>query len=89
MGLPVCLAFADGLLDQVDGGMVLVGSDFVTNQVPHTFLRVQFRMIRRQVLDFDVGTGVKELLNPFALVPRSPVDVEVDFRFPDSMAEVV
>ena len=39
-GLPVPLAFADGLLDQVDGGMVLVGSDFVTNQVPHMFLRV-------------------------------------------------
>jgi len=85
----VPLAFADGVLDQVDGGMILVGSDFVTNQVPHTFLRVQFRMIRRQVLKFDGEMGVEELLDPFALVPRSPVNVEVDFRFVDSMAEVV
>lgn len=88
-GLPVPLAFANGLLDKVDGGMILVGSDFVTNQMPHAFLSVQFRMIGRQVLESDVGTGVEEFLNPFAFVPRSPVDVEVDFHFPDSMAEVV
>lgn len=83
------LAFADGVLDQVDGGMILVGSDFVTNQVPHTFLSVQFRMIRRQVLKFYGGMGVEELLDPFALVPRSPVNVEVEFCFANSMAEVI
>ena len=69
--------------------MILVGSDFVTNQMPHAFLSVQFRMIGRQVLEFDVGMGVEEFLNPFALVPGSPVSVEVDFRFADSIVEVV
>ena len=83
------MAFADGVLDQVDGGMILVGSDFVTNQVPHTFLSVQFRMIRRQVLKFYGGMGVEELLDPFPLVPRSPVNVEVEFCFANSMAEVI
>lgn len=58
------MAFADRLLDQVDGGVVLVGGDFVTNQMPHAFLGVQFRMmIRWQVLEFDVGMGAEELLN--------------------------
>ena len=83
------LAFADGLRDLVDSGMVLVGSDFVTNEVPHAFLRVQFRMIRRQVFEFDVGMGVEKSLNPFALVPRSPIDIEIDFYFADSITEVV
>ena len=82
------MAFADGLFDQVDGAMILVGGDFVTNQVPDTFLGVEFRMIRWQVFEFDVGMGVEELLNAGAFVPGSPIDVEIDLRFLDSIAEV-
>ena len=83
------LAFTDSLLDQLDGSMILIGSGFVTNQVPHAFLSIQFGMIRRQVLKFDAGMGVKELLNPFSLVPRSPVNVEVDFGFSDATVKVI
>ena len=82
------LAFADRLFDQIDGGVVLIRGDFVTNHMPYAFLDVQLRMIRWQVLDFDIGMGVEELLNSRTLVPGSPIDVEIDFRFPDSIAEV-
>lgn len=82
------LASAYGLLDQVDGGVVLVGGDFVTNQVPHAFLGVKFRVIGRQIFDGNIGMGVEELLNSWALVPGGTIDGEIDFRFPDSVAEV-
>jgi len=84
----VHLAFTDCLFDQIDGSVVLIGGDFVTNQMPHAFLDVQLRMIRRQVLDFDIGMGVEELFNSTALMPGSPINVEIDFRFAHSIAEV-
>ena len=87
-GLPVPLTSADRLLDQVDGGVVLVGGDFVTDQVPHALLDIQFRMIRWQVLDIDVAMCGEEFLNSQALMPGSPINVEIDFRFADSIAEV-
>lgn len=82
------LAFADGLLNQLDRGVVLVGGDFVTNQVPHALLDVQLGMIRWQVLHFEVAMSGEEFLNSFALVPRSAIDIEINFGFADSMAEV-
>lgn len=35
----------------------MVGGGFIADQVPHAFLDVEFRMVRRQVLQFDVGMG--------------------------------
>lgn len=82
------LAFADRLLDQIEGSVILIGGDLVTNQMPDTFLDVELRMIRRQVLDFDMGMGVEELSNSTALMPGSPIDIEIDFGFVHSSAEV-
>ena len=69
--------------------MVLIGGDFVTNQMPHAFLDVELRVIRRQVLDFDVWMGVEELSDSGTLMPGSSINVEIDFGFADSIAEVI
>ena len=49
------LALADSLLNQVSGGMVLVGGDLVPNQMPDPFLNIQLGVISRQVFDLDIG----------------------------------
>jgi hypothetical protein len=46
-------------------------------------------MIRRQVLDFDVWMGVEELSDSGTLMPGSSINVEIDFGFADSIAEVI
>jgi len=68
--------------------VVLIGGDFVTNQMPHAFLDVELRVIRRQVLDFDVWMSVEELSDWGTFMPGSSINVEIDFRFADSIAEV-
>jgi len=83
------LSSPNRLFDQVDGGVILICGGFVTNQVPDTFLNVQLRMVRRQILDFDIGMGIEELSNSRPLMPGSPINVEINFRFLNPIAEVV
>lgn len=52
------LSFSNGLCNKIDRGMVLVGGNLVTNQMPNALLDIEFGVIGRQVLDFDVGVGV-------------------------------
>ena len=82
------LALADSLLNQVSGGMVLVGGDFVPNQMPDAFLNIQFGVISRQVFDLDSGMCLEELFDSGPFVPGSFIDVEIDFCLFNSMAEV-
>jgi len=84
----VSLTFANGLFDQIDSSMVLVGRDFITDQVPDAFLHIEFRMVRRQIFQFDVGMDTKEFMHPRALVPGGSIDVEIDFSFLHPSTEV-
>ncbi len=52
------LTFSNGLFNEIDSRVILVGGDFVTNQMPNALLDIEFGMIRRQVLHFDVGMGL-------------------------------
>jgi len=85
----VSLTFANGLFDQIDSSMVLVGRDLITDQVPDAFLHIEFRMVRRQIFQFDVGMDTEEFMHPRALVPGGSIDIEIDFGFSYPGAEVV
>ena len=39
-GSPVPLSFANRVFDHVDGGVILIGGGFITNQMPDAFLDV-------------------------------------------------
>ncbi len=67
----------------------MVGGGFIADQVPHAFLDIEFRMVRGQVFQFDVGTGAEEFMHPRALVPGGAIDIEIDFGFSYPSAEVV
>jgi hypothetical protein len=84
----VSLTFSNGLCNEINSSVVLVGGNFVTNQMPNALLDIEFWVIGRQVLHFDVGMGVKKLPDSFALMPGSSIDIEIDFGFAHSVAEV-
>jgi hypothetical protein len=46
-------------------------------------------MIRRQILDFNIGMGVEELSNARPPMPGSPINVEINFGFLNPIAKVV
>jgi hypothetical protein len=68
--------------------MISVGRDLIANQVPNAFLRIQFRMVRRQIINMDLGMICEELSDLGTLVPGGSVDIEVYFPSPDPMVQV-
>lgn len=83
------LTFTNRVFDQVDGSMVTIGGDFVSNHVPDTLLGVEFRMIGRKVFHLDFLMVGKKILDRLALVPGGSIDIEVDLPSVNAVAEVL
>lgn len=82
------LTFPNRLFNQVDGSMITIGSDLVSNHVPDPFLGVEFRMIGRKVFHLDFPMLGKKFPDRFALVPRGSIDIETDLPSLNAVAEV-
>ena len=52
------LTFSNGLFNEINSRVILVGGDFVTNQMPNALLDIEFGVVGRQILHFDIGMDV-------------------------------
>jgi len=53
-------------------------SDFVARLAPYAFLWIKCRLVRRKILQMNLGVALEKKLNIFASMPGGPVRVEED-----------
>lgn len=82
------LALTNCLLNEVNGPVISTCRYFVSNQMPHPFLGIEFRMVRRQVFHLNFRMCGEEFFYLLTLVPGRSIDIKIYFPALDSVAQV-